>query len=108
MPTALSVSMSEMFPNDLLLKRLQIGMKTLPQKMMASLLLSKGEFKALSVIFQGFGQDKLPINKSYAIMSVFPPPHPHTFDFHFKSRMIYPMIGNVQCTSGSGCTVLCR
>lgn len=43
--------------------------------MMASLLLSKGVFAAWSVIFQGFGGDKLPINKSYAIsiMSVFFP-----------------------------------
>lgn len=41
--------------------------------MMASLLLSKGVFAVWSVIFQGFGGDKLPINKSYAIsiMSLF-------------------------------------
>lgn len=60
---------------------------------MASLLLSKRVFAAWSIIFQGFGGDKLPINKSYAISiipGVFSPHHSHTFDFHFKSRVIYP------------------
>lgn len=40
--------------------------------MMGSLLTSKLQLR--SVIFQGFTQDKLYINKSYAIMSAFHPP----------------------------------
>lgn len=73
--------------------------------MMASLLLSKGVFAARSVIFQGFGGDKLPINKSYAIsiMSVFFSPFtiPTLLISTLKAEWYIPMIGNVQCTSGS-------
>lgn len=94
MHTELSGSMSETFPNNFSLKLPWIGMKTFPRKMMDSLLLLKGVFAARGVIFLGFGGDNPAINKSYeiSIMSVFFTPHysHHTFDFHFKRRLIYP------------------
>lgn len=94
MHTALSDSMSEMFLNNFLSKKsIKLVCKHSHKKMMASLLLQKRGYLQLGVIFQGFWTRKLPLNNpvQLCLFFSFPPPHhSHTFDFHFKCRVIYP------------------